>query len=196
MNKRNELAPILARTSPVIFFILTVINCIINPSYNSFYLFISYCLILLSNWGIKHLIVKPLYTYFGKTSLPILGIGSRPDKASGCTFLNDGIISIDYGMPSGHSQIAWAIATYIICKIITQKYKKNNKDNKVITVFDYSWSILSCIIVLLVALYISYSRVYIEGCHTIQQVSVGGMLGIATGFIIYYFEDTIIKLVS
>ena len=61
--------------------------------------------------------------------------------------------------------------------------------------FDYSWSILSCIIVLLVALYISYSRVYIEGCHTIQQVSVGGMLGIATVFIIYYFEDTIIKLV-
>ena len=192
MNKRNELAPTLARTSPVIFFILTIINCIINPAYNSFYLFISYCLILISNCGIKNLVVKPLYNYCGKTSLPILGIGLRPDKASGCMCLNDGIISIDYGMPSGHSQIAWAITTYIICKIITKNYKKYNK---VLTLCDYSLSILACLIVLIVALYISYSRVYIEGCHTIQQVCVGGIVGIVSGFIIYYFENDIINLI-
>ena len=118
MNKRNELAPTLARISPVIFFILTIINCIINPSYNSFYLFISYCLILISNWGLKHLIVKQLYNYFDKKSFPMLGICSRPNKAIGCSFINNGIIDTNYGMPSGHSQIAWAIAIYIICKII------------------------------------------------------------------------------
>jgi len=194
MDKRNELKPILARTSQVIFFILILINCIMNPSYNSFYLFVSFCLILISNWVIKHLFVKQLYNYFDKTSLPILGIGHRPNKASGCFFVNDGIIANDYGMPSCHSQIAWAIATYIICKIIKQKYKQYNNNNKIVTVFDYSWSLLSCIIVLVVALYISYSRVYIEGCHTIQQVSVGGILGIVSGFIIYYFEDNIINL--
>ena len=193
MNKRNELAPTLARISPVIFFILTIINCIINPSYNSFYLFISYCLILISNWSIKHLIVKQLYNYLGKKSLPILGIGSRPNKASGCKLLNDGILSYSYGMPSGHSQIAWAFTTYIICKIIKNIYKKD-KNNKIVTIFDYSW-LISCIIILLVALYISYSRVYIEGCHTIQQVGVGFIIGIVSGFIIYYFENVIINLI-
>jgi membrane-associated phospholipid phosphatase len=196
MSKRNELAPTLARTSPVIFLILTLINCIINPSYNSFYLFISYCLILISNWSIKHLIVKQLYNYLGKKSLPILGIGSRPNKASGCKFLNDGILSYSYGMPSGHSQIAWAFTTYIICKIIKNIYKKDDKNNdKILTIFNYIWLIVSCIIVLLVALYISYSRVYIEGCHTIQQVIIGGILGIISGFIIYYFENDIINLI-
>ena len=195
MNKRNELAPTLARTSPVIFFILTIINCIINPSYNSFYLFISYCLILISNWSLKHLIVKQLYNYFDKKSFPILGIGSRPNKATGCSFVNDGIIATDYGMPSGHSQIAWAVATYIICKIIKHNYKKYKNNNKIVKILDYSWLIVSCIIILLVALYISYSRVYIEGCHTIQQVIIGGILGIVSGFIIYYFENDIINLI-
>ena len=42
-----------------------------------------------------------------------------------------------------------------------------------------------------VSIYISYSRVYIEGCHTIQQVIVGGTVGILLGFLAFYFEDDI-----
>lgn len=207
MNKRQELYPTLSRTSPVIFFYITLLNCIINPAYNSFYLFICYCSILGSNWIIKHLFVKPIYELLDRTSLPILGIGSRPPKANGCQFNLDDILSTDYGMPSGHSQMAWAIATYIISKIIKQWYnsvndsdKKSDKNsdtnNKVITTFGYIWLILSCILVLGVATYISYSRVYIEGCHTIQQVIVGGLIGIVSGFLIYYFEKDAVNLMS
>ena len=46
------------------------------------------------------------------------------------------------------------------------------------------------------AVYISYSRVYIEGCHTLQQVTVGGFIGIIFGLLIAYFENDAIKLMS
>jgi membrane-associated phospholipid phosphatase len=195
MVKREELYPTLSRTSPVVFFYLTILNCIIAPSYNSFYLFICYCSILGSNWIIKHLLIKPIYGLLNRTSLPILGIGSRPPKANGCQFILDNIPSTSYGMPSGHSQMSWAIATYIICKIINHWYN-HDKNNKVITTFGYIWLILSCVLVLFVAAYISYSRVYIEGCHTIQQVIIGGLLGVVSGFLIYYFENDAVNLMS
>jgi membrane-associated phospholipid phosphatase len=204
MNKRQELYPSLSRTSPVIFLILILLYCIIIPSYQSFYLFITYCLIIASNWIIKHLFFKQLYNLFNTTSLPILGLGPRPANATGCGFILDDILAIDYGMPSGHSQIAWAFATYILCKIIYNFYynyndknndKKNDKKNKDIS-FIYLWLILSCIIIIYISGYISYSRVYIEKCHTIQQVIIGGLFGIVFGFIIYYFENDAIKLIS
>ena len=199
MNKRQELYPTISRTSPVLFLYITLLNCIVNPSYNSFYLLICYYSILGSNWIIKHFFFKPIYGLLNKTSLPILGIGSRPPKAYGCSSALDNVISTSYGMPSGHSQIAWSIATYIICKIIQQWYDSVNdsdKKNKVITTFGYIWLIVSCMIVLGVAIYISYSRVYIEGCHTIQQVSVGGLIGVVSGFLIYYFEKDAVNLMS
>lgn len=196
MDKRNALAPTLSRTSPVLFLILIIVNCIINPSYNSFYLLISYIVVNLSNWTIKHAIFKPLYNIFNKKSISILYIGARPDKAMGCGFVNDNVLSTSYGMPSGHSQIAWTVATYIIIKIIKNMLLDyHKKDNKQIIYFRYGWLILSCILILCVVVYISYSRVYIEGCHTIQQVTLGGLLGIISGFIIYYLENDIIDLI-
>jgi membrane-associated phospholipid phosphatase len=42
--------------------------------------------------------------------------------------------------------------------------------------------------------YVSYSRVYIDGCHTIQQVIVGGLLGVLIGFLIYYYENDGVNL--
>jgi membrane-associated phospholipid phosphatase len=196
MNKRQELHPTLARASPIIFFYLIIFNCIISPSYNSFYLLISYYVLLISNWITKHLIVKQLYELFNKTSIPILGLGPRPANAHSCDFILNNINSTSYGMPSGHSQTTWAIATYLIFKIIVIWYKKLNTENKAITSFQYIWLILSCIIILLFAIYISYSRVYIEGCHTIQQVIVGGLLGVVCGFLIYYFENDVVKLMT
>ena len=195
MNKRQELYPTLSRTSPVIFFILLLLYCIILPSHQSFYLLIIYCLILGSNWIIKHLFFKQLYNFFNITSLPILGIGARPSNATGCHFILDDILSLDYGMPSGHSQIIWTIATYIVCKIISNFYYNYNDNNDHLYITStFLWLILSCIIVIYVSGYISYSRVYIEKCHTIQQVIIGGLIGIVFGFTIYYFENDAIKL--
>ena len=197
MNKRQELYPTLSRTSPVIFFILLLLYCIILPSHQSFYLLITYCLILGSNWIIKHLFFKQLYNLFNTTSLPILGIGPRPSNATGCHFILDDILSLDYGMPSGHSQIIWTIAIYILCKIISNfyyNYNDNDNNDHLYITSTFLWLILSCIIVIYVSGYISYSRVYIEKCHTIQQVIIGGLIGIVFGFTIYYFENDAIKL--
>ena len=198
-EKRSQLIPTIARTSPVLFIILLLINCIVSPSVNSFYLFIVYILVNLSNWFIKNAIVKPIYKLTGKAKLPILGIGSRPYGASGCHFTLDGKPSTTFGMPSGHSQLAWFISTYILCKVINNWNNNNNNTRSnpketVITIFSYLWLIASSIIILSIAFYISYSRVYIEGCHTKQQVILGGILGVACGFITYYFENDVINL--
>ena len=94
-------------------------------------------------------------------------------------------------MPSGHSQLAWTLASYIICKIIFNFKNKKNDTNNANLSLDYIWITVSCILLILSAGYISYSRVYIEGCHTIQQVIIGGILGICGGFILYYYENDI-----
>ena len=195
-SNRSLLLPTLARTSPIICGIILFINCILNPSFSSFYIFVMYYIIMFLNFFEKVIIFEPLYKFIGKTSIPILGRGIRPDNANSCDFNLDGKYFKTFGMPSGHSQMAWAIATYFISKIIINWYNNQNKDNKMNTSTQYIWLILSCLVILLIAVYISYSRVYIEGCHTIQQVTVGGLLGIVSGFLIYYFENDVIKLMS
>lgn len=195
-SKRNSFLPTLARLSPIMSGIILFINCIIYPSFNSFYIFIMYYIVMLLNFAEKTLIFKPLYNLFGKISLPILGRGIRPENANSCNFLLDGYDSKTFGMPSGHSQLAWTIATYIIFKIINNFLNNKDEKNKTLIVFSYIWVILSCIILIICAGYVSYSRVYIDGCHTIQQVSVGGILGVCGGFIIYYYENDIKKAMN
>jgi len=198
ITKRMELLPTLSRTSPVLFFIIILLNSIVYPSYESCYLFICYFLAIISNHIFKNLFSKPLYNLLNTKSLPLLGIGDRPPNARGCSHILTNKLSTSYGMPSGHSQITWTICSYLLFKIINNWYtiKNNNKINKTINIFEYIWIILSCILLLITSIYISYSRVYIEGCHTIQQVTVGGILGIISGFLIYYFENDAIKLLS
>lgn len=195
MEKRNKFFPTLSRISPVVFFIVIVLNCIINPSYASFYLLIMYFVECISNHTFKKM-SKLLYNLFNVSSLPILGLGNRPPNANSCAFILDNSKSTSFGMPSGHSQTAWTVATYLIFKIINNFYNNKNKNKKNVTVIDYIWLLLSCFIVLSTAIYISYSRVYIEGCHTIQQVTIGGLIGILFGYLIYYFENDAINLLS
>lgn len=194
MGKRNALLPTLSRISPILVLIVIVLNCIIKPSYDSFYLFIIYFLVCISNYTFKE-ISKIIYNVLNIKSLPILGSGSRPPNSTSCAFMLDNSKATSYGMPSGHSQTAWTFATYFILKIIYNFYN-TNYNAKTTTLFDYIWLLLSCSLVLSTAIYISYSRVYVEGCHTIQQVIVGGLIGIAFGYLIYYFEKHAINLLS
>jgi membrane-associated phospholipid phosphatase len=196
-KNRQNLYPVLARASPVIFSVMLVMNCILQPSFNAFYMFVMYFIVILSNKIFKNLIFKPIYNLFNVSKISILGLGSRPKGAHSCRFTLDNILSITYGMPSGHSQIAWGVASYILFRIVydfnNNKYEDTNNNIKIL---NYIWFYTSCILVTWIAFYISYSRVYIEGCHTLQQVIVGGVFGIVSGFLIYYYEDDIKKMLK
>ena len=192
MDKRNKVIPTLSRISPVLFFIGILLNCILYPSYESFYLFIIYFIVSISNHTFKE-ISKIIYNLLNTKSLSVLGSGSRPPNANSCAFILDNSTATSYGMPSGHSQTAWTFATYFLLKIIKNWYNKYN-NNKNISIIDYIWLVVSCILIFSSAIYISYSRVYIEGCHTLQQVIVGGFIGIVSGFLIYYCEKYAIDL--
>jgi membrane-associated phospholipid phosphatase len=188
---RKALLPTLSRTSPVLILFFALLNCILNPSYNSFYLLIILIALFPVNWVIKHLIVQPIYKLLKTNSLPLLGIGSRPPGATSCTFILDDISSTSYGMPSGHSQMIWTFGTYMICKLI-DKWHKTTTDPATTNQMQgigYIWVICTTLILLSMMIYVSYSRVYIEGCHTIQQVIVGGILGVLIGFLVYYYEN-------
>ena len=79
-------------------------------------------------------------------------------------------ISNSYGMPSGHSQIAWLFTTYSILNLQNHKYKS-----------------MKILLLIILASMTSYSRVYWSNCHTIQQVLVGGLIGIFFGYQAYNF---------
>lgn len=196
-KNRSNLLPTIARTSPVLLVILSLLNCIVNPSYNSFFLLIVLILLFPINWIIKHLIVKPIYNLLGRKTLPILGSGTRPLNAISCGLSLDNIPAVSYGMPSGHSQLIWSVGSYLICKII-KKWIDTQDDVSTTAqyVLGLIWLITSCIVIFTSMVFVSYSRVYIDRCHTIQQVIIGGGIGVATGMGIFYSEDHVVNLLQ
>lgn len=198
INKRKELIPTISRASPAIYLIIIVLYFIIYPSYNSIYLLLIFLCLSISNTIAKYVISKPLYEILNKSTLPILGLGERPKGATSCDLTLDNKVATSFGMPSGHSQLAWAFAIYIICKLISivnNKYINNISDKyKINKYLIYTFIVFICVILLSIAYYISYSRVYIEGCHTIEQVSFGGIFGVFCGLLAFYFENDIILI--
>jgi membrane-associated phospholipid phosphatase len=190
ISTRSQILPTIARISPAVIVITTIIYTILARTYYSLYLLICILVISISNGVFKNLIFNPLYNISHKKELPILGIGKRPPNANSCGILLDGKIATSYGMPSGHSQIAWSVATYLLLKLFLDKYKIRsiNLDSNSIA----KLSLLS-ICIISIAVYISFSRVYIEGCHTTQQVILGGLLGVVCGCIFYFIEHNVIN---
>jgi membrane-associated phospholipid phosphatase len=137
---------------------------------------------MLANFFAKNLVSRPLYNLFGKKELPILGRGERPEGANSCGLVLDNKLSTSFGMPSGHSQLAWTVAIYLLAKLISR------------TTMASGTKILIAILIVGIATYISYSRIYIDSCHTTEQVIFGSLIGGFGGFLIYYFEDMIIGL--
>ena len=84
---------------------------------------------------------------------------------------------LNWGMPSGHMQIATLFST-IICYYIL--FEKNHK-----TIYDY----LTIISIIIITLLIGYSRIYLL-CHTYLQIFIGGIIG----FILGIFFWRIIKI--
>ena len=128
-------------------------------------------------------ITKFIYENIFKTkSLPILGRGIRPDGAKYCgSFISEDNlsgVSRSYGMPSGHSVIAFTIAMFWSLYLMDSQ-SVNNK-----------W--VSVVLLNICCVIMALSRVYL-GCHTIQQVIVGGLIGLLFGFAGYKIYGKISK---
>jgi len=123
----------------------------------------------IANALLKKRVFKPL---MGTHKWPIIGSGERPKNAINCgSFINPYNPfkpSSSYGMPSGHSQLAVAVATY-------QILKHNFKTESILF-----WGAIASTT--------SISR-YTLGCHTPQQVIVGVLLGLSCGYSIFYLRN-------
>jgi membrane-associated phospholipid phosphatase len=170
----------LIRSTPIsLLGALTLIN-IIYPTEPNLIFLILYLVTFGSNAIFKY-IAQLIYRWLGTDYIPFIGQGTRPSGAYGCSsFISVPLIpATSFGMPSGHSQLAWFFAVYACLSIINlplASYKFSNISN-------FAWSnikskkVMSCIALIALAAIISYSRVSIEGCHTTGQVVIGGMIG-------------------
>jgi membrane-associated phospholipid phosphatase len=137
-----------------------------------------------------------LYNKLNVKTLPILGRGERPVGFKNCLDVPscENIPSaFAFGMPSGHSQTAWFVFIYVILylnDIIKEKKNATDSDNK--KIYYTLWLVVAILIGLIISGYITYSRVAI-GCHTIQQVTIGGILGLIFGTASYFISKVIIK---
>ena len=147
------------------------------------YMFIVDCIVMVLKKISNH-----VYKSFNKESLPILGIGKRPDNAkyTGCFITEDNLSgkTTTFGMPSGHSAIAGATFVFGIL-YIHEHYKSSKAKN------------LSYLILSVLCLSVAFSRIFLN-CHTLQQVIVGFIIGGGFGFagyVIYkqYIENDKLK---
>lgn len=123
------------------------------------------------NQFLKEFIFKPIMK---NKKFPILGEGTRPSGAKDCSdFIDpDNRLSSSYGMPSGHAQTSALFCTFMILMIINERYSKKLK-------------MVKCLFILLLTIAIMVSRIHF-GCHTPQQVIVGGLIGTILGFIFFF----------
>lgn len=189
------------RATPFVFFFHAAAVAATYPNPRNLLYLAAYCCNFIAN-GATKLGMRALYETLGVKSLPLLGIGARPQGATNCgTFLTwNNIPAVTYGMPSGHSQNAWFFATYMILELwryynnnITDSTNASNRwDDSIISRHPYVAIGLAFGLAIFAAI-VSYSRVWIEGCHTVQQVIVGALSGIFIGIISHYAMSIILK---
>jgi len=95
----------------------------------------------------------------------------RPCKYTGCSATTKKDKNDECGMPSGHAQFFGFFLTFLTASIVAQKH----------------YSASACYLLTLsylIAIAMLVTRVT-SGCHTVQQVLVGLVLGIAFGFIVF-----------
>ena len=196
----------LIRSTPLSLLGALVLINIIYPTTDNLMFMLFYMLTFGSNMIFK-VIAKGIYNILDTDYIPFIGQGTRPSGAHSCSsFISAPLMpATSFGMPSGHSQLAWFFAVYACLSII---YKWKNKITTVCTgiespaqcnatastsfsvppgvvlklnVGGIEWTkkkvILSCSVLIVLAITISYSRVRIEGCHTTGQVIIGGLIG-------------------
>ena len=136
------------------------------------------------NYVLKHFILEPV---LGKKSYPFIGSGARPKGAKDCGSFANGMAATTYGMPSGHSQFAMIITTYLTLHLISasnRQFPKHDILRGMMLVAAVIMGVSVCL-----------SRIYFK-CHTYQQVIAGGFIGIIAGGWYYYNENKIIKFIK
>ena len=194
------------RAFPIIYFFVNIINYIINSNDKIMYETILIYLSDSTNFIFKYLF-KKIYNGLNTDSIPIIGIGKRPNNATDCDWFlgKNNVIAKSFGMPSGHSQFAWTFSIFYILKIYydrknlmnkikSSKNKQNNyteKDKNIYyKIFNFI-TIAKISFLFLFAIISSYARVYVEKCHTFEQVIVGGIIGSTIGYLLFYFLNKI-----
>ena len=184
-----------AQTSPRLMPIYAFIFGLITIDYGIILLGIFSFINIIINLIIKSFF-KRLYGYLKVKRLPILGIGERPsgicnnnmDYGYFNEYLNIKEAKM-FGMPSGHSQSAWFMFTFLVLYLI-DKYKSSKSGYQLKLI--KKWIMYTIIFLLMITIFISYSRVKVN-CHTIEQVILGGVLGIIFGFIFYKISKIIMN---
>lgn len=171
------------RSTPITIPAMLTLISILYPTVDN-YIFIAFIL----GSHILNIILKAtfqfIYYVLNTDYIPFIGQGSRPLGAHSCSsFISVPLIpATSFGMPSGHSQLAWFFTTYACLSIINNRFDYFQN-------FQIHWNprlqLLSCAGLILFAGLISYSRTYIEYCHTSGQVIIGGLIGIVTGCIAF-----------
>ena len=164
-----------ARAYPMLLLMSISISFLFNHDIENLYLLAFLIFGESLNNILKNYIFKPIMK---NKKFPILGLGKRPFGAKKCGISNISRKNEGYGMPSGHSQIATMFSTYVFLKTENDILEQTTK------------YIIQSILILL-ALFIMYSRIHLN-CHTIQQVLMGGSIGIFLGYYVYYFRENII----
>ena len=186
----KEIGLVFAQTSPLFLPIYAFLYGLI--SFN--YYFISYGVLSFFN-GILNYVLKKvsqiIYEKIGNKNgmLPILGRGMRPSGAYNCDDIipsRNKIQSTSFGMPSGHSQSVWFMFGFFLLYLLKSKSKNEKQKSKI---FDIG---LKLSLLFLFCMFISFSRVYV-GCHTVQQVIVGGIIGLSFGLIGFTLTNYINK---
>jgi membrane-associated phospholipid phosphatase len=160
------------RATPVFVPAFAVMNLLYHPSQQSLNFVLGTGLVYIVNQALK-------FAFRHMYSIPwlepklrmLIGQGTRPAGAtnSASFLVYPDTLSTTFGMPSGHSQTAWYLAAYMIGSLALT--------TGTTPVLLATTALVTCVF----ALTVSYSRVYIDRVHTIQQVILGAILGILCG---------------
>jgi membrane-associated phospholipid phosphatase len=176
----SDIPLIFSQTSAQFIPIYAIIYGLISLNYYLIFLGIFLFMNEIINLGLKK-IFQVIYDVFTKKAINLLGIGGRPKNAVNCgsmpTIKSYCNLSKSFGMPSGHSQQVWFFFGFLLLYLIKQLNDEDDKDDK-----KYKKIFIGVVITifLCISIFISVSRVYV-GCHTIQQVIIGGLFGFMFG---------------
>ena len=168
------------RCSELVMVYIHLLNGLVYNNQSSFVLGIVIILSSYLNYVLKHDISKPIFSLF-QDYIPLLGRGSRPDGAVDCGYFTNcpNQKAKSFGFPSGHSQFAGINAGFLIREIISKKSK-----NKSFSGLGRSDKI-SVLLIFMTIPIMMYSRIYIEGCHTVEQTIFGSIIGYFIGYTSY-----------
>ena len=191
----KELSIVFAQSTPIFIPIYAILYGLTSVNYYMILYGIFAFVNILLNFIIKK-IIEFVYNKLGVKKIPLLGYGNRPPGAFNCGLIPSKIkkISHTFGMPSGHSQSAWFLFGFMLLYLLdTMEHTETSSDKRpLINYVKKPWMIITILLLIALCTFISASRVYI-GCHTIQQVVVGGLIGFLFGTLTYLLVKFIIE---